>query len=587
MKNIIYYVGLLCGVWVYNTAEAHTAEAQEMRLASLLDSAYYMRLKADFEANFRLLTEAESSESVRDSPVLRAKLYAELSKHYLVNADYDRAKAYADRGLREAAESSTLLGEAYGHVALATYYNFLGVGDLAVDHAQNALNILRSEQDPAVAARANYILYGVYSGWDNLELCDKYARLAISESSLANDYEMLANAYSAYSVVMELQYEHKDNSGYLDSMRHYLQMSMDVYERRPDEVGIRTYAIANINMANYYFRYGTREHTAIQDSIITYAETARQVYQPFDKRYEIMGNVNGLLAEVASMRGADERAERFLMDSYTHLMEVKTPSYYTLSNVAQGLSDLHARRGNHRQALFYQKKKEAFNQRVFNEAEMLNARRLEAQYENEKLIEDVKAAEQTAKSRRMQSWLLGGICLLLLIVLFLLRISFRSRSKLQFEEQARLKAEQDLLQMQKEQLQKEAMADALQIERKNRLLQQLKSQFGKEETALSIAYIDKVIKEEMRLEERVEHSAKAFKAINPEFFSKLNEQSGGKLTALEMKHCAYIHLQLNTKEIAAAFHIEPKSVRVSKYRIKQKLRLDKAVDLDRFLHHLV
>src|SRR5690606_36242002 len=333
-----------------------------------------------------------------------------------------------------------------------------------------------------------------------------------------------------------------------DSMRHYLQLSIDVYKRQPEEVGKRTYAIANINMANYYFRYGTREHTAIQDSIITYAETARQVYQPFDKSYEIMGNVNGLLAEVASIRGADERAESFLMDSYIQLTAVETPSYYTLSNVAQGLSDLHARRGNHKQALFYQKKKEEFNQRIFNEAEMLNARRLEAQYENKKLVEDIKSAEQTAKSRRVQSWLLGGICLLLLISLFLLRISFKSRSKAQVEEQARLKAEQDLLQLQKEQLQKEALADALQIERKDRLLQQLKAQFSQVETATPAGYIDKVIKEEMRLEERVEHSAKAFEHINPDFFSKLKEQSNGKLTALEMKHCAYIHLQLNRSE---------------------------------------
>src|SRR3546814_10940013 len=103
-------------------------------------------------------------------------------------------------------------------------------------------------------------------------------------------------------------------------------------------------------------------------------------------------------------------------------MEVETPSYYTLSNVAHGLSDLHARRGNHKQALLYQKKKEEFNQRIFNEAEMLNAKRLEAQYENRKLVEDVKAAEQTAKNRRVHSWLLGGICLLQIG-----RASFRER----------------------------------------------------------------------------------------------------------------------------------------------------------------
>jgi len=582
MLNTKIYLSVLWGLLVIGTSAA-----QERQLAALLDSAYYMRLQADFDANFRLLTEAENLEEVAKSPILRAKLYAELSKHYLVNSNYDQAKSYAERNLKEATESGVPLAQAYGHISLATYYNFLSVGDVAVDHAQQALQILRSENDPSLAARANYMLYGVYSNWDNLELCNKYARSAITAATLANDEEMLANAYSAYSVVMELQYDHTNNRLYLDSMRHYLQLSIDVYKRQPEEVGKRTYAIANINMANYYFRYGDREQTAIQDSIITYAGTARQVYQPFDKSYEIMGNVNGLLAEVASIRGADERAESFLMDSYIQLTAVETPSYYTLSNVAQGLSDLHARRGNHKQALFYQKKKEEFNQRIFNEAEMLNARRLEAQYENKKLVEDIKSAEQTAKSRRVQSWLLGGICLLLLISLFLLRISFKSRSKAQVEEQARLKAEQDLLQLQKEQLQKEALADALQIERKNRLLQQLKAQFSQVETATPAGYIDKVIKEEMRLEERVEHSAKAFEHINPDFFSKLKEQSNGKLTALEMKHCAYIHLQLNTKEIAAAFHIEPKSVRVSKYRIKQKLGLDKTVDLDRFLHELV
>ena len=126
----------------------------------------------------------------------------------------------------------------------------------------------------------------------------------------------------------------------------------------------------------------------------------------------------------------------------------------------------------------------------------------------------------------------------------------------------------------------------MQIERKNRLLQQLKDRCRQLETHHHAGHIDNIIKEEMRLEERVEHSAKAFEHINPEFFSTLKEQSAGKLTPLEMKHCAYIHLQLDTKEIAAAFHIAPKSVRMSKYRVKQKLGLDKSVDLDHFLHGL-
>src|SRR5690606_29252035 len=165
--------------------------------------------------------------------------------------------------------------------------NFLNVGDLTVDHAQQALQLLRDEHDPVVSARANYLLYGVYSRWDNLELCNKYARAAISAAEEADDEETLANALSAYSVVMEFQYRSTDDRRYLDSMQHYLQQSIDVYKQHPREVGIRTYAIANINMANYYFRYGVSDRPEVQDSIITYTETARQVYQLYDKSYEI------------------------------------------------------------------------------------------------------------------------------------------------------------------------------------------------------------------------------------------------------------------------------------------------------------
>lgn|SRR5690606_12772238 len=114
---------------------------------SIAGSAYSMRLQADFEANFRLLTEAERLEEVADSPVLRAKLYVELSNYYLGITAYDQAKSYADRNLKAAVESGVSLAQAYGHTSLATYYNFLDVGDVAVHHAQRALQILRSEND--------------------------------------------------------------------------------------------------------------------------------------------------------------------------------------------------------------------------------------------------------------------------------------------------------------------------------------------------------------------------------------------------------------------------------------------------------
>ena len=54
--------------------------------------------------------------------------------------------------------------------------------------------------------------------------------------------------------------------------------------------------------------------------------------------------------------------------------------------------------------------------------------------------------------------------------------------RLEREEQARLKAEQQLMQIQQEQLKKEVMANALQIEHKNQMLFGLKEKIGKGES---------------------------------------------------------------------------------------------------------
>ncbi len=581
---------------------------QDTTLIGLMEEAYQARLKSDYDTNIKCLKEAESFVKDTDDPEQQSKLLMELSRHYLVLGNYDSARVYADQHLVFANNVNRRISKAYAYVTQATYFNYLNAGELAVENAQKAIDIMRTHPNPALEARAYYILYGVYSGWNNLQLCDKYAQLAVHKAYLAKDYELLANGYSAKSVVMGFKYTEDKQADYLDSIQYYLQQSIRVYKDHPEKVAVRTYAIANINLANHFFRYRNPKSPDIQDSIVYYADAARKVYEKFDRNYDVMANVNGLLAEVAALQGNIRVAESYLMNSYIHLIEAKEPSYYNLTNVTQGLSDLYSRTGDFEKALLYQKKKEEFNQKIFDAAEMMQANKLEVQYENKRLVADIKESEQRALNRRIQLLLLGGVCISLLVSLLLLRNSFKNKHNLQIErnlrlqqqkedmekqsklqlqiqrqEQARLLSEQKLLSLQMDQMQKESMADALQIERKNRLLIQLKEKLKKLETEDNAGYIDRVIKEEMRLEERVEQSAKEFKNIHPEFFLKLKEQSADKLSALELKHCAYIHLKLSTKEIAAAFHIEPKSVRVSKYRIKQKLNLDKEVDLDRFL----
>lgn len=560
--------------------------SQNSDIKTLLDSAFQVRLRMDSEANSSYLQKAEKELSDNSSILDKTKLYAELSKHHLINGDFAEAKTYAEMASAVAKSSSEKLSQAYSYSAWATYYNFLDIGDLVVENVQKALQILDTYQDKALKARLYYMLYGVYSSWDDENLSVNYVNRAIETAKEANDYEVLANAFSGKATTMEYVYRKTYNQTYLDSILFYLKASKNLYEQHPTQVGIRTYAIANLNIASFFYKYNDVSKNQTQDSVLFYTHIAKEAAEKFDKSYEIQGNINGLLAEIAIRKNDSMEAEQLLLEAYNHLKNAPSPSFYALSNISNGLSNFYEKNGKPEQALFFLKEKQQYDQVFFNQEQTHQTTKLEAQYENQRLIENVKLVEQKAKSQKTLNILLTGITILLLAILGLGYSFFKNKSKLEREEQARLKTEQELLRLQKKQMQKEVMSSALQIERKNELLVEMRNTLKELNAFQHSSKYDRALRDEMRIEEALEKNLKEFQDINPEFFNKLNEMAASKLTPLDLKYCAYIHLKLSTKEIAHIFNVAPSSIRVTKYRIKQKLNLDKEIDLNEFLQNL-
>jgi DNA-binding CsgD family transcriptional regulator len=156
------------------------------------------------------------------------------------------------------------------------------------------------------------------------------------------------------------------------------------------------------------------------------------------------------------------------------------------------------------------------------------------------------------------------------------------QTKLDKEEQLRLRAEQQLLETQQQQLQKEMMANVLQLEHKKQVFSQIKEKLNDSQEL----NINRIWNEELLLDNDFNDAKMHIQQVHPDFFGLLNEKAQQKLTPLDLKLCAYLHLQMDTKKIASILHIEPKSVRMSRYRIKQKLGLGKEDDLNIFLQKL-
>lgn len=73
---------------------------------------------------------------------------------------------------------------------------------------------------------------------------------------------------------------------------------------------------------------------------------------------------------------------------------------------------------------------------------------------------------------------------------------------------------------------------------------------------------------------------------NPVFFERLQQKANHTLTRLDLKYCSYMLMGLSNKEVSIRLGIEPKSVRMSRYRLKQKLDLGKDEDLNLFLQQV-
>ena len=76
-----------------------------------------------------------------------------------------------------------------------------------------------------------------------------------------------------------------------------------------------------------------------------------------------------------------------------------------------------------------------------------------------------------------------------------------------------------------------------------------------------------------------------FERIHPDFFYMLRQKINN-LSQNELKHCAYIKMNLSQKEVADLLYVQPKTVEVARYRLKKKLNLGPSDNLINFIQAL-
>jgi phosphate/sulfate permease len=139
---------------------------------------------------------------------------------------------------------------------------------------------------------------------------------------------------------------------------------------------------------------------------------------------------------------------------------------------------------------------------------------------------------------------------------------------------------------------KEQKKIALSIIRKNEILSKLKTEIenlkSKPEETLKFADLNTLkllIIENLSVENERKSFNKYIRNLNDSFYKNLEIEYPG-LSENEKKLCSLLRLKLTSKEIASILNITPKSVEVSRYRLRKKMNIKKNEKLSKMIRKL-
>lgn len=160
----------------------------------------------------------------------------------------------------------------------------------------------------------------------------------------------------------------------------------------------------------------------------------------------------------------------------------------------------------------------------------------------------------------------------------------------------RLKHEKELVELSKKKLEAEVQFKNAELAtsvmgavKQNETLLRLKDDIvhaskeaNREEVVRQLKRVVRLIDEEVKPDENWDQFELLFNQIHENFLQKLKERYP-QLTSRDLKLCAYLRMNLNSKEIAPLLSLTVRGVEDLRYRVRKKMELDTSVNLGEFI----
>ena len=186
---------------------------------------------------------------------------------------------------------------------------------------------------------------------------------------------------------------------------------------------------------------------------------------------------------------------------------------------------------------------------------------------------------------------LAGYLLLFILLAYLVHQTYQREHLKKIRENEKtlklknLESEQKIIRLQNEQLEKEMAGKSKELAvstmsliKKNEFLTSIREKLKESEGDVRVKAVIRTIDKDISEEDNWKFFKKAFSNADKDFFKKIKSRHPD-LTSNDLKLCAYLRLNLTSKEIAPLLNISVKSVEIKRYRLRKKMDLPHETNL--------
>lgn len=539
----------------------------------------------------------------------RIELYIELSKEYK-NLDVDRSITIAKQALtlakniedsRSIGKLNLLLGDLnlmQDEVVVAeTYFKaavpYLEKSQLYNDfiRAHIAIGNLYNETDNYPEAMNHYLKGIRYS--EEQEMSEYLPRLY---NNLGVVYLKLNNpekALELYSQAIELFRKNGDTINVAGTTTNI----GSIYLELEDYTVARKYYLEGLALFDKIKHQGGQAHALFKLGLLDIkVEKFQDALAYLQQSLDIQNKMEVSIASrkmfrsetfinigiVYQLLGDDAETEHFLTEGYQ--LALQTKQNYLIALASEHLSKYFRTKKQFENSLEFYEIYKQYSDSIYNEDNVKNITRLEMQYQYEGKLREAALSQLVAEQNRKRLNIIYltvsiGLLLILTIVVLLLLLEKNKKRKIELEKKA--------LSEKLDHTNKELTTYVMYLLRKNEFILSIIEKLKK--AKLDAKPENKNVLSEMISELKSNTNSVSwdefelrFQEVHTDFYSILRKNFPD-LSTNEIRLCAFFKLNMTTKEIAAITYQSLNSIKVARYRLRKKLKLNPQDNLINFL----